>query len=84
MMLVDAPARQNASVMHTTISSRSNAGGGWFNRALVISRCPPVFQAPCSFRFRAFEFSSSAGPTDKYGELPKVAVVQRNFKISLS
>jgi hypothetical protein len=37
MMLVDAPARQNASVMHTTISSRSNAGGGWLNRALVIS-----------------------------------------------
>ena len=36
-MLVDAPVRQNASVMHTTISSRSNAGDGWLNRALVIS-----------------------------------------------
>jgi hypothetical protein len=28
MMLVDAPARQNASAMQTSTSSRSNSGGG--------------------------------------------------------
>jgi hypothetical protein len=31
MMLVDAPARQNASAMHTSASSRSNSGGGGLN-----------------------------------------------------
>jgi hypothetical protein len=31
MMLVDAPAKQNASAIHTSTSSRSNSGGG-FNR----------------------------------------------------
>jgi hypothetical protein len=30
-MLVDAPARQNASAMHTSASSRSNSGGSGFN-----------------------------------------------------
>jgi hypothetical protein len=30
-MLVDAPARQNASAMHTSTSSRSNSGGGGLN-----------------------------------------------------
>ena len=30
-MLVDAPARQNASAMHTSTSSRSNSGSGGLN-----------------------------------------------------
>jgi hypothetical protein len=37
-MLVDAPARQNASAMYTSASPRSNSGGGGLNGSLVLSR----------------------------------------------
>jgi hypothetical protein len=34
-MLVDAPARQNASAIHTSTSSRSIGGGGGLNGSIL-------------------------------------------------
>ena len=49
MTLADAPARQNASAMHTSTSSRSNSGGGGLNgssrSAVSISETGNLLQA---------------------------------------
>jgi hypothetical protein len=92
-MLVDAPARQNASAMHTSTSSRSNSGGGGVkgSRSAVSiheigkmcrGRTVPVL-AGIPARFAPFRFSSRPDAGVSVGCCHKNRYDQRFFKLSL-
>jgi hypothetical protein len=95
-MLVDAPARQNASAMHTSTSSRSNGGGGGLNgssrSAVSIHEIGEnVSKAPCSYlggipaHFCAVSVPlTPERQCQPLAAIIKIVMIQWLFKISLS
>jgi hypothetical protein len=94
-MLVDAPARQNASAMHTNTSSRSNSGGGGLNGSpcSVIS----IHDVGKTCRRRSVPYLGDFDPFCPFSvpvtaRMPapaidcgyKIVMIQRLFKFSLN
>jgi hypothetical protein len=95
MMLVDAPARQNATAMHTRTSSRSNSGGGGLNGSPRLSRFIHEMGKTCRRRavpylggfrrvFALFGSPEAQMQAAAVGCGNKSVLIQRLFKFSLS
>jgi hypothetical protein len=95
MMLVDAPARQNASAMHTSASSRSNSGGGGLNgssqsdvsiheRGKTCRRCSVPDLGGFSPFLCHFGSCDTQIPAQAMGMVIKIVMIQQLFKFSLS
>jgi hypothetical protein len=94
-MLVDAPARQNASAMHTSTSSRSNSGSGGVNGSSHLAVSIHAIGKTCRGRSVAnlgefHPFCAVSVPLTRGWQcqpsitIIKIVMIQRPFKFSLS